>query len=42
MGEVRYAALVKTFPQEAAKLHKQLEESTLSRYNKYKNMAEIK
>ncbi|MFA5103002.1 MAG: pyruvate:ferredoxin (flavodoxin) oxidoreductase [Candidatus Thermoplasmatota archaeon] len=40
MGEVRYAALVKTFPEEAAKLHKQLEESTVSRYKAYKNMAE--
>jgi pyruvate-ferredoxin/flavodoxin oxidoreductase len=42
MGEVRYAALVKTFPEEAAKLHKQLEESTVSRYKAYKNMAEEK
>ena len=42
MGEVRYAALVKTFPEEAAKLHKQLEESTVSRYKAYKNMAEQK
>jgi len=42
MGEVRYAALVKTFPDEAAKLHKQLEDSTLSRYQTYKNMAEQK
>jgi len=42
MGEVRYAALVQTFPEEAAKLHKQLEESTVSRYKAYKNMAEQK
>jgi pyruvate-ferredoxin/flavodoxin oxidoreductase len=42
MGEVRYAALVKTFPDEAAKLHKQLEEGTISRYKAYKNMAEQK
>jgi pyruvate-ferredoxin/flavodoxin oxidoreductase len=42
MGEVRYAALVKTFPEEAAKLHKQLEESTLTRYKAYKTMAEQK
>jgi pyruvate-ferredoxin/flavodoxin oxidoreductase len=42
MGEVRYAALVKTFPDEAAKLHKQLEEGTVSRYKAYKNMAEQK
>ena len=40
MGEVRYAALVQTFPEEAAKLHKQLEESTLTRYKAYKNMTE--
>jgi pyruvate-ferredoxin/flavodoxin oxidoreductase len=42
MGEVRYAALVKTFPEEAAKLHKQLEESTLTRYKAYKAMSEQK
>jgi len=42
MGEVRYAALVKTFPAEAEKLHKQLEEGTISRYKAYKNMAEQK
>jgi pyruvate-ferredoxin/flavodoxin oxidoreductase len=42
MGEVRYAALVQTFPEEAAKLHKQLEESTVSRYKAYKNIAEQK
>ncbi|MCJ7697988.1 MAG: pyruvate:ferredoxin (flavodoxin) oxidoreductase, partial [Thermoplasmata archaeon] len=42
MGEVRYAALVQTFPEEAAKLHKQLEESTLTRYKAYKNMTEQK
>jgi pyruvate-ferredoxin/flavodoxin oxidoreductase len=42
MGEVRYAALVQTFPEEAARLHKQLEESTLTRYKAYKNMTEQK
>jgi pyruvate-ferredoxin/flavodoxin oxidoreductase len=42
MGEVRYAALVQTFPEEAAKLHKQLEEGTLIRYKAYKNMTEQK
>jgi pyruvate-ferredoxin/flavodoxin oxidoreductase len=42
MGEVRYAALVKTFPEEATKLHKQLEDGTVSRYKAYKNMAEQK
>jgi len=42
MGEVRYAALRQTFPEEADRLHKQLEESTLSRYQIYKRMAEQK
>jgi pyruvate-ferredoxin/flavodoxin oxidoreductase len=42
MGEVRYAALVQSFPEEAAKLHKQLEDSAASRYKAYKNMAEQK
>ena len=42
MGEVRYAALVQSFPEEAAKLHKQLEESAANRYKAYKNMAEQK
>jgi pyruvate-ferredoxin/flavodoxin oxidoreductase len=42
MGEVRYAALVQTFPDEATKLHKQLEESTLTRYKAYKSMTEQK
>jgi pyruvate-ferredoxin/flavodoxin oxidoreductase len=40
MGEVRYAALTKTFPEEAKKLHKQLEDSTATRYKTYKAMAE--
>ncbi len=40
MGEVRYAALTKTFPEEAKKLHKQLEDSTATRYKNYKAMAE--
>jgi len=42
MGEVRYAALRQTFPEEADRLHKQLEESALSRYQIYKRMAEQK
>jgi pyruvate-ferredoxin/flavodoxin oxidoreductase len=42
MGEVRYAALRQTFPEEAEKLHKQLEESTQTRYQSYKRMAEQK
>jgi pyruvate-ferredoxin/flavodoxin oxidoreductase len=40
MREVRYAALTKTFPKEAEKLHKQLEDSVVSRYKIYKGMAE--
>jgi pyruvate-ferredoxin/flavodoxin oxidoreductase len=40
MGEVRYAALTKTFPGEAERLHKQLEESIIARYKMYKAMAE--
>ncbi len=40
MNEVRYAALTKTFPDEAKKLHHQLEESVNSRYKTYKSMAE--
>jgi len=40
MNEVRYAALTKTFPQEAKKLHNQLEQSVKTRYNTYKSMSE--
>jgi len=40
MGEVRYAALTKTFPEEAAKLHKKLEEQVTERYQRYQEMAE--
>ncbi len=40
MREVRYAALTKTFPEEAKKLHKQLEENVNARYQTYKRMAE--
>lgn len=40
MGEVRYASLVQTFPEEAAKLHKQLEDEYAERYQTYKKMAE--
>jgi len=39
-GEVRYAALEKTFPQEAETLHAQLEEQFALRYLKLKQMAE--
>ena len=40
MGEIRYNALTRTFPDEAKKLHKKLEEDVNARYNKYKSMAE--
>lgn len=40
MGEVRYAALTKTFPGEAERLHKKLEEQIVARYKTYKAMAE--
>jgi len=40
MGEVRYNVLTRTFPKEAEKLHKELEEDVNERYNKYKKMAE--
>jgi pyruvate-ferredoxin/flavodoxin oxidoreductase len=40
MGEVRYATLYQSFPEEAERLHKQLDESSMERYKKYKKMAE--
>lgn len=39
MGEVRYNSLVRTFPEEAKKLHKLLEEDVEERYEQYKQMA---
>ena len=39
-GEVRYASLEKTFPQEADNLHARLEEEFMERYEKLKKMAE--
>jgi len=41
MGEVRYSSLVTSFPGEAERLHKQLEEEYMERYQEYKKMAEI-
>jgi len=38
MGEVRYAALTQTFPKEAEKLHKKLEDDINVRYKKYRAM----
>ena len=40
MGEVRYNVLTRTFPKEAERLHKKLEENINERYSKYKQMAE--
>lgn len=40
MGEVRYNSLTRSFPKEAERLHKKLEEDVNSRYKKYKAMAE--
>jgi len=40
MGEVRYASLNQTFPEEAKRLHAQLEAEYAERYQTYKRMAE--
>ena len=40
MGEVRYASLTQSFPEEAKKLHTRLIEEFRERYEKYKVMAE--
>ena len=40
MGEVRYNALTRSFPKEAERLHKKLEEDVNDRYKKYKQMSE--
>jgi pyruvate-ferredoxin/flavodoxin oxidoreductase len=40
MGEVRYNSLTRSFPEEAKRLHKKLEEDVNNRYKKYKIMAE--
>ena len=40
MGEIRYNVLTRTFPEEAKKLHKKLEQDVNDRYKKYKKMAE--
>ena len=39
MGEVRYASLVKSFPDEAKKLHAKLEQEYKERWETYKQMA---
>jgi pyruvate-ferredoxin/flavodoxin oxidoreductase len=40
MGEARYTALLKTFPQEAAELFKAAEENAKYRYKTYLRMAQ--
>ena len=40
MGEVRYNMLTRSFPEEAKRLHKKLEEDVDNRYKKYRVMAE--
>lgn len=40
MGEVRYNSLTRSFPNEAKKLHKKLEEDVNEKYKRYKSMAE--
>ncbi len=40
MGEVRYNSLTRSYPKEAEKLHKELEEDVNERYKKYRSMAE--
>ena len=40
MGEVRYRTLTQSFPDEAERLHKLLEEQVGERYVQYKTMAE--
>ena len=40
MGEVRYNSLTRSFPDEAKRLHKKLEENVNLRYKKYKAMAD--
>ena len=40
MGEVRYNSLVRSFPNEAKKLHKKLEEDVNEKYRMYKSLAE--
>ena len=39
-GEVRYATLKKSFPEESEKLRKALSEEVMERYQRYKRMAE--
>jgi len=40
MGEVRYASLHQSFPEEVKKLHAQLEKEYKERWETYKKLAE--
>jgi len=40
MGEIRYNSLTRTFPEEAKRLHAELEKDVKDRYHQYKRMAE--
>ncbi len=40
MGEIRYNSLTRTFPEEAKRLHAELEKDVKDRYEQYKRMAE--
>ena len=40
IGEIRYNFLIRTYPDEAEKLHKLLEKDVEERYKTYKKMAE--
>jgi pyruvate-ferredoxin/flavodoxin oxidoreductase len=42
MGEVRYASLVKSFPEEAKRLHARLEQEYRERFAEYRRLAERK
>ncbi len=42
MGEIRYNSLTRSFPEEAKRLHKKLEEDVNERYKRYKSMADRK
>jgi len=41
MGEIRYNSLTRTFPEEAKRLHAELEKDVKERYEQYKRMAEV-
>ena len=41
MGEVRYSSLLKSFPEEAKRLHQELEKECAERYEEYKKLASL-